>query len=400
MLTYRDAIEHVLDYLGGSSDELAVRDARKAVLAAYRDFPTEKSWAYLWTQGRVDLSAPYATGTIAYDHTGGASERLWTLSGGTWPSWAADGYLRVGDVIYRVDERLSGTTLTTEEVLSPTGDLDAGTEYTLYRDTYVLPVDFTAMDEALYERMFGVMTYRHPRSWLRANRMVDQSGDPRWFTVTGDERKYPNRLVLKVWPYPDQARSIDFMYRRAPRPLRLELAESGTVTVAASSSSITGSGTAFSSSHEGSVLRVSASLSLRPTSPVGDNVADFEGVITDVASAAAITVRGVPPFATTPTFSAAGTKYTLSDPIDILEGVMLTAFLRLCEREISKLRSIKDRPSAGAAYQEALRKAKAADSPSMMGRVAGVEYGGRQPLANMPFDANAGGSWVADADLP
>jgi hypothetical protein len=401
MFTYRDAIEHVLDYIGaGAADELAIRDARKAVLAAYREFPTEKTWAYLWTQGRVDLSAPYATGTIAFDLTGGASERLWTLSSGTWPTWAADGYIRVGEVVYRVLERLSDTTITTASDLSPTEDIAAGTAYTLYRDTYLLPDDFTVMDEALYQRMFGVLIYRHPRSWLRANRVIDQSGDPQWFTVTGDDERFPQRMAIKVWPYPDQARSLDFMYRRSPRRLRCELDVSGTVSVSTGVTSITGSGTSFSSYHEGSCIRVSSSLSLAPTSQVGENPANFEGVISDVASASAITVRGVPPFEASPDFSASGAKYTLSDPIDIIDGVMLTAFHRRLEWEISKLRSIKDKPSARAAYGEALKKAKEADSPSLMGRVAGPGGSLRQRLASMPYDASSGGSWVADGDLP
>lgn len=57
----------------------------------------------------------YSTGTITYDHTGGANERQVTLAGGTWPSWAkAPGRLFYNGAFYNLDARISDTILTLE----------------------------------------------------------------------------------------------------------------------------------------------------------------------------------------------------------------------------------------------------------------------------------------------
>ena len=74
----------------------------------------------------------YTTGAVVYDHTGGASERLLTLSGSgaAYPSWAGSAKVRIGSTTYDVDSRLSDTTLTLSSSSNPGTDVGSSS-YTM-----------------------------------------------------------------------------------------------------------------------------------------------------------------------------------------------------------------------------------------------------------------------------
>ena len=84
LFTYKDGVDHVLDFLGAAVSNEAKRDAKRAILAAYREFCAVRRWTYFMAQGRLVTVAPYSTGTITYTHTGGTYERQVTLATGTW----------------------------------------------------------------------------------------------------------------------------------------------------------------------------------------------------------------------------------------------------------------------------------------------------------------------------
>jgi hypothetical protein len=456
-LTFGDAVQHALDYLGSSSGVRDGRDARRAVLATYRDLVNARTWSYLSAHGRVHAVAPYRTGTIAFVLLG----RRVLLHGGTWPSWAGPScHLRVGDVVYAVDERVSDSEITLDANLSPsasfdyatvaitaatsadpivitsvghglaTGDtviiegvvssVDGGTVsangthvvtvvdddtfelddsegaadpayattaatwrlppttvFTLYRDVYLLPEDFVAGDTAIWEGNFGGMTYCHPTEWLWENRYTESSGTPHSYTIVGDAR-FPGRLVLKVWPYPDDTRTIDFVYHRRPRPMVLAEAKAGTVTIAAGATTLAGTGTAFTPAMEGSVIRLGTASDL-PTGPEGDDPAAFETVIKQWVSASEVRLAEAPPI------GFAAVKYVVSDPVDIEPGSMRTAFTRGVEYQLHLLRQMNDgKRDAFAAWDLALREAKGADSRSLQPRAIGRSGSRRPSFKDMP----------------
>ena len=130
ILTYRDAIDAAVDFLSGNSTGASQRDIRRAIHAAYREVGDAFSWSFLKKQGRVPLQALESTGTVAYDHTGGANERQLTLTpvaAEVWPSWAIDATVRVGTVPCRVESRISDTVLTLDVNLNPGADVAAST---------------------------------------------------------------------------------------------------------------------------------------------------------------------------------------------------------------------------------------------------------------------------------
>jgi hypothetical protein len=127
--------------------------------SGYRQFlmppPVEgrvHDWSFLMPAATLLLNASYTTGTIAYDHTGGSSERLVTLTGGEWPSYSYDGSLpqsAAGGVLidiagtsYTIDQIVTSTTLTLPANDNPAADVDAATNYTMHQDDYDLPDDF------------------------------------------------------------------------------------------------------------------------------------------------------------------------------------------------------------------------------------------------------------------
>ena len=379
LLTFADAVDSLLAYMGGTPAAQNLRDIKQSIGEALLELVNAHTWSYYYKHGRLITNAPYSQGTIQYQAPAGAYPYEVTLTGGTWPSWIIDGYLYVNNVVLRVDQLIDSTHVTLEPPLIPSADLAAGTGYQAYQDSYELPIDFIAQDQALYELCFGPMEYVHPRTWLAAHRYIYNTGSPQMYTIDGDD-KYPNRLVVRFAPLPVDNRTIDFIYKRRPRPILWTSMTAGSVSLTSGSWTVTGSGTAFDQTMVGSVIRVSANSSV-PTWMPGNNPAVFEAIIQSVQSPSSLTLMPRTPSTVTYT----NTGYVISDPIDIETGSMQNAFLRCCEHKFSQHRIMKDKPSAKAQYLDELRRAKEADSRSLAGRAEGDFEWNRQRLKDMPM---------------
>jgi hypothetical protein len=108
--TYASLVERVGHYLFGTRDGFTA-DQTKDILDCIRDGLHRVYSAHDWSFFRpvVDVStvAPYSTGTIT------VASGVVTLTGGTFPSWAANGtLLRVDNKIYSVSTRDSNTQIT------------------------------------------------------------------------------------------------------------------------------------------------------------------------------------------------------------------------------------------------------------------------------------------------
>lgn len=324
--TFEDAIDFVLDSFGSERSARNVRNAKRAILASLNELPNKRNWTYYYRRYPVVTVAPYSTGTVTYDHTGGTHERQLTLSGGTWPAWAAFGTVNIDRNFYNVESRKSDTVLTLDSVTNPGADISSSS-YQIFRDNYPLPDDYLAMDRLVDLTGVGLaLTYVSPGDYHQAARIQRQLGMPTYFTVQRslDER---SKNALFFGPPPRQVRSYEFIYRGQPRPLRTERYATGNVTN--SGVTITGAGTAFTQDHVGAVIRFSSNGNA-PTSVVGnlqadDNQFSEQRTIVSVESATSLTINNAP----TQSYSGAG--FTISDPIDIEPAVMLVVFQRLAE---------------------------------------------------------------------
>lgn len=377
LTTYQDLISHALDFLGANPGGDASRDARRAVLAAYREFAAECRWTYFLSRGRVLTSAHQTAGTIEYIATGGTYERQVTLTGATWPAWAAQGQVTINNVVCDVAAVKSSTVLTLTQGQAPDQDVAAGSPYTLYRDCYPLPVDCLAIDRTIIQNNVFNMWYESPGVWLERQRVYHSPATPRSYTITSSP-DYLGSMAVRFFPAPDNDYAIDFIYHRRPRPLRFEAIGDGSVSVTNGVATVTGVGTNFSARHVGSVLRLSNSISLAPTGEAGSNQAYFERIVTAVSSPTSLTVDAV--------FdeSLTGVKYVLSDPADIEEGAMLQGLLRCVEKQVATSRNMKTLDRSTSLYREALIKAREADSRDFSSQQAGASSPFPYRLAQMP----------------
>lgn len=138
-ITYGSLKERVGHYLFGirsgfSSDQLSdiddcISDGLKRVYAAH-------DWSFFRPVVDVTTTAPYATGTVT------VASGVVTLVGGTFPSWAADGFLYVNGRLYDVVSRTSGTVMT---IADTSLAIATGVTYQLGRPEVPMPAEFEAI---------------------------------------------------------------------------------------------------------------------------------------------------------------------------------------------------------------------------------------------------------------
>jgi hypothetical protein len=365
--TLQDAIEHLLDSANATGVSEERRKARRVVIDAYRQFSQMAEWTYFYRHGIIQTQASQSDGTLSYDHSGAAEERLVTLTGDTidttYGSWFT---VVIDDVHYPVETVVSSTTFTLPEFSNPGADVAAGTSYVLYRNIYPVPVDFRTGGEPIEfegqgnapvfvspEELLSSLEYDNtPQSWLR------------FYTIRGGGQQYSG-LVFEFSPPPSAAMTLTFSYSADPRPIGLigTGAEYSTGTVSVSGTTVTGVGTTFTSRMIGSVIRfpVSGTTTI-PTGAAGaignDNPYAEQRIITDVASSVSLTIdqslEG----------THSGAKYTIGDVLDLDYHVMLDAFLALCEWKFANI--IKEtRPSIEAKegnWRRMFARAMAADN--------------------------------------
>lgn len=368
LITYRDMQDHLIEYLGGDTDLSARTSIRRAIQEAYRCLANKHNWSYLYAKGRVNVSAAYSTGTVAYDHTGGASERMLTLTDGTWPTWAAFGAVIINDVVYEVATRESNSVITLSRTSNPGEDIAAGETYTIYRDTYPMPTDFRKSDLMHLVSDGGEIDYVSAADWLNTiGGMTRNPSTPTRYCFRGDPN-YMGQMAISLDPPPDEALSIDFIYQRAPRALTLVEAKDGTASVTEDDATVTGSGTAFTSSMVGSVIRFYSTGVSDPTGVVGQYPAVMERVVMSVTSATSLEMDEAADQ------SLADVKYVISDPVDIDQQVMATFFFREAEMQLRIAKRLKDAGNESGAYQMAMLEALEADS----------RYLGSQAIGGVP----------------
>lgn len=338
ILTFEDCVAHLLDVVENGREGLNVRQAIRAVESAYRDFPLKHQWAYYYRKRIVATVDAYSTGTITYDHTGGANERQLTLATGTWPSWSAFGRVIIGDAAYEVESRISDSIITLEESANPGEDVAAGTAYTICRAEYPLPVDFRRMIQLLdIEQDFRLRVDSESEQHDAETVYYTDPSQPLRITIRGSTR-HLGSLALVFGPPPATGQNYSMLYEASPRSLRIpERYNTGTVAITSGSATVTGTNTAFPTNCVGAILRVSghnaepSPLSGNPQGTKGVYI--FQGVIKSRTSATELTL-------TESAGVSADGQYSLSDPIDIEPIGMTTAFLRLCEAEFERLRRI------------------------------------------------------------
>lgn len=160
-------------------------------------------WDFYLTKGSIATQPPYSTGTVTA--TNGSTTV--TLSGGTWPSYAASCDILINGVWAEVATRSSGTTILLADAW---GEPTVTTTFTLVQYRYALPASCAKIDDTQLGQRYpfnGRFT-----SAKRIEFLKDQSptglDSPVYWSIE------KNFMVL--WPYPTTTRQINFLYFRKP----------------------------------------------------------------------------------------------------------------------------------------------------------------------------------------
>lgn len=185
-----------------TSGTLADQVIKELVNDALDRVSAEYHWNYLTRYTTVAIEGSYSTGTVSISQ----GSTTVTLSGGTFPSWAASGQLEVSGKVYNVSSRDSNTQLTLETSLGQ-GDL-TDESYVLYQDSYSLPTDCISFKSLHYGTEWS---YGHePVSFdefMRAKSGLSFSGaTASCFTVQYGK--------LWLYPYPSTDTDVMVAYRK------------------------------------------------------------------------------------------------------------------------------------------------------------------------------------------
>ncbi len=368
MLLFADCLDMLENLSSAYGLALSQPMLRQCVLDAYTEFNNAHDWNYLLTPGRIFLKAADEDGTVTYDHTGGAYERLLTIADTTFPTDAYNWSVRIGDAVHDIEDYKTTTTVTLDAVMNPGADVAAGTAATLFPRWYILPSDFVAFTRPMDEASWYLGDYMPMETLIGYQRYEADVGDIGFYSV-GPAPDLYGSLALFVYPAADTDRTLDFVYKRRPRELRYSGKDTadraGTITVTADSASVTGNSSTFPSDCAGSILRWSASTTKYPTGVAGDCPYTEERCIKSYTSATSVTLDDVV------VTSRTTVKYLMSDPVDVPPSLH-AAFLACCRKHVAELKDFKGAEKLIRAWYEARDSAKCADAPIKQRRIAGV----------------------------
>lgn len=347
MRLFSDQARMLLDTYQSAGVKIGISRASEAIQQAYRRIGGCAKWSYLHRRTQINTVAPYSTGTIAYT----TSTRTLTLTGGTWPTWAVYGIILINGNVYSVQQRVSGTSLILKSDRSPVDNIASGTTYNMYRSEYFLPSDFVRTEELVPIGQWWALRELSPGSLLQTARLFYTPSRPFEFTVRGSQQS-PGRLAVEFGPPPDAAYTLDLSYYAQPRPRTLST-EYKTGTISVSGSSVTGSGTTFTSAMIGCRLRIGTDSS-PPIGEFGDQGSLSESTVIAVDSATSLTLADS-------MTSASAVQYLIDDPVDIDRGSMDEVFSRFCESEFERICHMDGRAEKESEAMNALARARAMD---------------------------------------
>lgn len=347
MLTYYDAVEHLITGSSGGPQDAEQTDIRTSVQRAYSELSTLRDWNYYQTHGRIRFAVNWY-GSVTYSQ----DTRFFDLaSGDAFPNNSVLCRMRINSTVAKIATRVSNIRLLCDPILTPSSDFLNPTAATLYQDTFPLPSDFRSLDSPIDHVAWTRFIYVSADQAMKLENANNLAGPPHAWTVIKDP--HGPGWAIKVVGYPVDNSNLDFTYRRLPRRLRISGHEAssrqGTVTI--SGTAVTGTGTAFTSAMVGSVLRVGTSTDI-PGSDGSLTPYQGEAVIASVASATSCTLA-------TP-LTATGAKYLVSDIVDMSPG-MFNGFLSCAAYWLARTRGTKP-DNAFAMYQRDLRLAMESDA--------------------------------------
>ena len=351
--TYEDLYNAVLDGYGElSRSDRNARLAKMACQNAYRDLCNRRMWRW-YTRRKTITTSASVNDTATYV----AATRTWTFTTAL-PADAERYRVIHSGNHYSIDTVTGANTATSPLENAPASDISTAESVTLYRSSYFLPIDFRKL-RGLYDvdSELGIPIIDDAVQQADSLLFYDTPDWPRRAAIRNSGEVYVG-LELIMSPPPDAARTYDVMYEAEPRRLRILSETAGTCSVA--STTVTGVGTAFDDSMIGAIIRFTTDVSNAPTSLEGyianDNPYDEYRVVTAVASTTSLTIDEAV------SGSYSGTKFSISDPLDVDVTSMYTCLLRMAEVEYGRLTGAPDLSTREQLAARELERAKENDN--------------------------------------
>lgn len=192
------------DHVGTKADT----EIREAVDEALGQVATARNWPWYETVGQVSLIPYQTTGTVTV--TNGSA--VVTLAGATWPTTLSFAEIMLPDGLwYEVQSRDSGTQITLTTTWQ--GATASSQAYTLATMQYTLPADCRKIEQVVRSRFWVWGPDPVSRSTLEIAKRTWISG------ATVEQMWAIERDRLVVWPYPEQAATVNILYLRRPAAL-------------------------------------------------------------------------------------------------------------------------------------------------------------------------------------
>ena len=320
LFTLADAVDHLLMTEEiGSNEARAVERCVLAAKSALASLPAYSPSGFRLYQGRSYLDVGEAVDVGEITVSSGVVSPTVAFSR---PSYMNIASLVVAGRAYRVVADGGAT-------FQVAGLGDGTYESSTLEQRFVrLPADFRRRGSITYDRSSYPVSDAMASSidsWQDTNR--GNTGDM-FAAVTGDSR-FHGELFLSVWPAIRTPASLLLTYDRSPRPL--ETHRVSVEDLAFTGDTASASANVFAEKHAGACLVVGYSGATEISQSLSStDLIQQKRVVAAVGDATSITLDRDPGL-------SGSLPCYLSDIIDVTEGPMREAYLRLCEFELAKL---------------------------------------------------------------
>lgn len=347
--TFADLVDHVAVYSGRDNTPATSEAARRAAQQAVLILGSAHDWNWFRTSISIPISPLYQTGTITYV----ASTGVVTLAGGTWPTWAVYGSLRINQTDYEVQTRTSATSITLATNSRPADNIATATAYSIRRYAYQLPDNFTAAAQAMVQPQNLPLRY-NPQLQSALIQVFDAAIPS--YAIASD-RQSTGRLVLLLAASTNLTGSIQLLYQRRLAPMRYDRYQDGLVSVTGTAvAAVAGSPTVFRAEMAGQIFRASYDETAAPTGLFGNNPFAVESQILTYNTAESLTLSVSQSLALT------RSKYNISSLLDCADGPMWDYLLREAERQFRTVTRMAASREEMGMREQALVRAKEDDS--------------------------------------
>ncbi len=190
---------------------MADQQVRESVNDALHQVCSMKDWPWLYHTGRVNFNGSYQAGTV----TTTQNSAVVTLSGGTWPSWVANGEVYIAGQWQEILSRDSNTQITLTNLYEG-ATFGAGQSYIVMQWQYDLPADCRTVVNIINQNgwLWGPVPVSRWRIDLARQSQMYAAGSPSGSYIYAIER---DRLV--VWPPPQVDLMVNVLYMKSPANL-------------------------------------------------------------------------------------------------------------------------------------------------------------------------------------